>query len=316
MDTSAKGPRAGSAAAADSAHMSSDAHEAGADWQTSQHGEENEPALRPAQDHSKGLSQNGLHKSTRQPQYENEYGEESARGRAATRAIADVFGENSSSDSEDLDHHDEGAQHAHVQSQSPAQSPSKAKADARADKAKAEELQLHEEDAREVSEHLEQSAEMPVEGSGSFRCGRNKDGSRLDDGMEHESAMEDKKHSTRSVSSRGAEEPHEAAIISRAKRKAGIPEQPADISGAAGLERKSASKASGASDRSKKAKGGQHHNASKGKPVAAEVSSQEEFKSHNKLDQIVADPVDWKSYADALDMRMAEADALLADDSN
>ncbi len=279
-DTSAKGLRADSAAAADSALMSTDAIEAGAGWQTSQHGEGHEPAASPAQDHSKGGHQNGLHKDTRQAQhYENENGEELARGRAAARAIADLFEENSTSDRDDLHHRDEGAQHPHVQSLSPARSPSKAKADAWADKAKAEELQAHGEDARESSEHLEKLAEMPVEGSSPPRHGRNKAGSRLDDGVEYESAMEDaKKHSIRSMSSGGAVEPHEAPIISRAKRKAGILEQPADISGAAGLERKLASKASGASDCSKKAKGDQHNNASKGNPVAAEASSQEEFR--------------------------------------
>lgn len=108
----------------------------------------------------------------------------------------------------------------------------------------------------------------------------------------------------------------EAAPVSTAKRKADTAEQPARTLRAAARAAKPAAAVKPAREfkRAKIAKrkqGGSKLVVKKPRPQAGSPSRDR----GNDGDQVKHAAVDWKAYADALDVKMAEAEALLAEDS-
>ena len=112
---------------------------------------------------------------------------------------------------------------------------------------------------------------------------------------------------------------HKANVLPSGKRKAAAAEQAADNAEGARLTKipapvlKAAKRCEMVSQSAPCSKGGS------GKPAlkAASMRGQRETKPPENidLDRVQADAVDWKAYADALGVRIAEAEALLADDS-
>ena len=126
------------------------------------------------------------------------------------------------------------------------------------------------------------------------------------------------RRSKRGAESRDKAALPEATVPPRAKRMAAVAEQGAEHAGSARPNKRVVT----ASKESKHSKAGRSADRSKGrlgKPVikAAGVPCQRAIKQPEKvaLEQKGAAAVDWKAYADDLDARMAEAEALLADDS-
>ena len=111
---------------------------------------------------------------------------------------------------------------------------------------------------------------------------------------------------------------HEAAVLPRAKRKAAIAEQEAEHAGGA-RPRKVSVTASEAAKSNRAGRSAFRSKGSSGKPAVKSASMRGQRKTRPSekadLDQTGADAVDWKAYADALNVRIAEAEALLADDS-
>ena len=113
------------------------------------------------------------------------------------------------------------------------------------------------------------------------------------------------------------EQSQEAAPVSTAKRKVDTAEQPAHTSRAAAHAAKpvAAVKLARESKRAKADKlkqGGSKPVVKKPRPQAGSASRD---KRHD-WDQVEHTAVDWRAYADALDVKMAEAEALLAEDSD
>ena len=111
---------------------------------------------------------------------------------------------------------------------------------------------------------------------------------------------------------------HKAPTVSRAKRKAAAAEEAAEHAESAKSHRTPA-KASKAAKRSRVGQSPCRKKESTGKPVlvaGSRRSQKKDAKPAVKASCAQAGPdVDWKAYADALDVRLAEAEALLADDS-
>ena len=108
----------------------------------------------------------------------------------------------------------------------------------------------------------------------------------------------------------------EAAPVSTAKRKAGFAELPTRTSRAAARAAKPAAavkpaRESKRAEADKLKQGGSTLVVKKPMPQAGSASRD---RGHD-WDQVEHAAVDWKSYGDALDVKMAEAEALLAEDS-
>ena len=130
-----------------------------------------------------------------------------------------------------------------------------------------------------------------------------------------------KRHNRKGAGSRGEVNTHEASLVHRAKRKAAVAEQAAEHAGSAG-PKKTCAVASKPSKRTKVDPAHARRSKSstrKAVVVAAKMYSQRGTKPLAKpkalMDQAGTHAVDWKAYADALDAKMAEAEALLANDS-
>ena len=154
-------------------------------------------------------------------------------------------------------------------------------------------------------EHLDPPASSPDKAEALTKPGKQKTGAL-------------KRHTARGARSRGEADLHQAPILSRAKRKAAGAEEAAEHAGNASPQRTPA-KASKAPKRRKAGQSARNRKDSTGKPVlvAGGKRSQKDAKPLVKAGcaQAGAAAVDWKAYADALDVRLAEAEALLADDS-
>lgn len=168
---------------------------------------------------------------------------------------------------------------------------------------------IHEPDHHDVPEELDPPASLPD------GC---KAPSKPSKPMKQE-VQAFKRHNTRFAGSRGEVDFHEASLVHKAKRKAAIAEQAADHARIAESKRTCAA-ASKAAERTEVAPiPARCSRSSTGNAVviAANMHSHRDTRSSAKakMDQSGAHAVDWKAYADALDAKMAEAEALLAHDS-
>ena len=163
----------------------------------------------------------------------------------------------------------------------------------------------HDTSLQQPHEHLDPPASLPDKAEALPKPGKQKTGAL-------------KRHTTRGAGNTGEADLHEAPVLSRAKRKAAAAEEAAEHAGNASPQRTSA-KASKAPKRRKAGQSAHNRKDSTGKPVlvAGGKRSQKDAKPPVKAGcaQAGAAAVDWKAYADALDVRLAEAEALLADDS-
>ena len=169
-------------------------------------------------------------------------------------------------------------------------------------------MDRHDAPLQHTNEHVEPPASLPDQAEAQARPGKQK-------------AEAPKKPSTRGARKRGKVEPYEAPLVSRAKRKAAAVKETAEQAGSAEAEKRpaKASKASKAPKCGKDGQGSCHKKDSTGKPVLAAGTrgGQKDPKTSVKTACTRAGPdtVDWKAYASVLDAKLAEAEALLADDS-